>query len=235
MGMSIFPQGVAKVKLRFRLYLSFGVLFVVAIIFSFVLEQRLKVHDMAKAEENLNKLVMSFYDKRRESYDKAIADSIGQSQAKVAVLLDRISTYSAQAANFAPTDINLQDGTWINAAILLLHNKWIDFIQNTNEEKLSSLIIPDQSKMDIAYRVPVNDNFCWVVMSDTKGKRDPYVGVKIATTPVTAPPINLSEGTEKIGGISPETFVLFHWTLFLKNIAELPERPPQAKLEKLKQ
>ncbi|MBS0653180.1 MAG: HAMP domain-containing protein, partial [Verrucomicrobia bacterium] len=198
-------------SLRYRLFLWISSLFLIAGMVTYALELFITKKQMEKTREELKNKVINANETKRKHIEKFLATAIGENQAKVDVLLQRLTSYPAQASAFAPTLKNYEKGTWLHAAEVLHNNNWLDFIQNTNQDKLTSLIIPRITALDHSFRVEINDDLAWILMGDLSKHPEPYLGIRVRfdarhTTPNHAP----NEIIESSGKI-PRGYLLFSW------------------------
>lgn len=202
-------------SLRNRLFLWISTLFLLAGATVYVLEVFVTAKEMDKARYQLRKKIIGINEKKRQEIESFLASVIGENQARVDVLLQRLSSYPLQAAAFAPTQINYDRGTWLMASEILNSNKWLDFIQNTNEGKLASVIMPRVSALDYSVRIEINDDVAWVLMGDLSKHPEPYLGVRLRfnrtdiSTRVTG-----NEVVETTGQV-PKGYLLFSWKQLL--------------------
>lgn len=62
----------------------------------------------------------------------------------------------------------------------MITNKWIDFIQSTNEESLMSEIILDENDLSDTLHFPTNHSFHFVAIRDSINEKqwsEPYIGI----------------------------------------------------------
>ncbi len=198
-------------SLRYRLFLWISSLLLLAGATTFILEIFVTSKELERTREELRLKINTLNEKKREHIESFLASSIGENQARIDVLLERLSSYPLLAATFAPTEINYEKGTWLNAAHVLHNNNWLDFIQNTNQDKLSSLIIPRISALDPSYRVEINDDLAWILMGDLSKHKEPYLGVRIQFSSPENAAIQNSNEVIETKGQSPKAYLLFTW------------------------
>lgn len=198
-------------SLRYRLFLWIASLFLLAGAATYVLEIFITSKQMEKAREQLKAKIIKVNERKRESIQKFLAETLGDEQARMDVLLRRLSSYPLQAAAFAPTQFNYENGTWLFASQVINNNKWIDFIQNTNQGKLASLIIPRVSAMDSSYRLEINDDLAWIIMGDQEKHSEPYLGVRLRFNMGEASPHFSSQEHIETTGQVPKAYLLFNW------------------------
>ncbi len=165
-------------SLRYRLFLTISGVFVVVAICSAFLENYVTHRELAKAQKEVRDKILDMSEKGRISYQNYFAQAIAENEVNVDAILTNIASFSDQIMRFAPTANNLKKGTWGDAADLLLEYKWVDFLQNTNEGKITAAILPQASSMEPTYRIDIDKDLCWVYL-----KGNPYIGVRVLYSP----------------------------------------------------
>lgn len=90
---------------------------------------------------------------KQKETEKYLYRILGYEQAQTNALLNRIVEHSLIRDHYAPTEDNYNLNTWLSSAMLLGTNKRLDFIQNINEGKLTSLIVMDQPPPRLARKI----------------------------------------------------------------------------------
>lgn len=164
-------------KLRTRLYFWVSSLFVLFFVFTYFLEVYVVHSHLNKTEKAMEEEVIRIAEQKREDLEEFLGIQIADIQAQVDALLYRIDEYSYLRSGFAPTEKNQSGKTWSSAATLLLHYKWINYIQNTINGQITSLLIPSaQDLLPIKYHKATDDLY-WIVL---KEKTSPYIGIKLS-------------------------------------------------------
>ncbi len=140
-------------SLRYRLFLWVSGLFVFVSICSYFIENYVVQKELTKAQVMLRKEILDISEKRRVDLQNFLASAIAEDALKIDAILNNIASFSPQALRFGPTMSNSQNGTWGEAASLLLEYKWLDFIQNTNQGKMTAALIPEQKRMEAVFDV----------------------------------------------------------------------------------
>jgi len=168
--------------LRLRLFLWVGALFIAAFVISYIWEQRVTKKSLLQAKQNIQSEIVKLNEKKRRYIELFLRDILASEQARINVLLDKVAENQIMLEGFEPTLKNLARQTWLNSSLLCTVNRWVDFIQNTNQGNLSSLIAIDDEKVDVALRVPLEEDIALVVLKK-KGATDawegPYIGVRL--------------------------------------------------------
>ncbi len=194
-------------SLRYRLFLWVSGLFVVISVCAYFMENAITQHELTKAQKGFAQEILDNSEKRRLDFQNVLTTSIAESVIRLDAILNNITSFSPQALRFAPTQINDRNGTWGDASDLLLEYKWIDFIQNTNQGKITAALIPQESAMRSSYREPIDEDLAWVFIEE---ESKPYLAVKAPYSSVTDSSFQVGpEIVEKVSGVVPEAFFVF--------------------------
>ena len=168
--------------LRLRLFLWVGSLFIAAFLISYIWEQRVTKKSLIEAKQNIQDEIVKLNEKKRNYIELFLRDSLATEQARINVLLDKVAENQIMLEGFKPTLQNLKHQSWLNSALLCSVNRWVDFIQNTNQGNLASLIAIDAEKVEIALRVPIEEDIALVVLKKKGSTEDwdgPYIGIRL--------------------------------------------------------
>ncbi len=165
-------------KLKTRLFVWVGALFFVAFVFSYFFEGSLVRKELRQSEENIQKQIIATNEVRRETIEKYLGVTLAELEAKLDAILEELLEYPLVRHGFSPTDGNMLYNTWFHSATLLFHNKWIDFIQNVNENKLSSLIISDNVKHSGIKLESLSDDLALAVITGDNSDKGPYFAIR---------------------------------------------------------
>jgi class 3 adenylate cyclase len=201
-------------SVRYRLFLIISGLFVFIAVCSAFLENYVMKRELAKAQEGVRNKILSLSEKKRIDLQSFLTTTIVENEVKIDAILTNLSTFTQQVLRFGPTTSNIKNGTWGDAADLLLEYKWIDFIQNTNEGKTTAAIVPQPSTLSCAYRIDIDTDLCWIYLN---AHPDPYVGVKVPYTNAES-----STPVANDAGVVPSAFLLFD----VKQMAAAPILQP---------
>ncbi len=196
-------------SLRYRLFLWITVCFLAAGAVDYLLDNFTTDKKIADAQELLKKKIIEVSEEKRQRYESFLASSIADQQSYLDFTLTQLTNFFLQAAHFAPIQVNEKQGTWADAADVLVRNQGIDLIQNTIDGKLVSCIAPRPASLDLSYTIPIDDNMAWVMMGDELDAKMPLIGVRVAID--YAPGYTQPEG-EQISlrkGALPEGYLLF--------------------------
>ncbi|MES2344552.1 MAG: adenylate/guanylate cyclase domain-containing protein [Chlamydiota bacterium] len=188
-------------NLRYRLFLWIGSLFLIAFVGSFFFENRIIQTKLEKAKKALRANIIDLNEKKRENIEIFLASIIAETQADISSLLQNISEYEQLFVGFAPTESTFNRGSWFYSATNLVANKWVDFIQNTDDGRLSSLIIPNNAAMLGGCQSPIDDQISWVTLEG----HEPYIGIHFYIDPKK----NNEPLFQFISGVNPDVYILF--------------------------
>lgn len=167
-------------KLRYRLFLSVGILFALAFVISFYVEEHVTRANLNRTRESLLEELYKVNEKKRESIEAYIADMLWKIQARVDSVLQGIDQYQLVQKGFIPTPSNLETGTWLDSASLMVTNQWIGFIQNTNgNEPMSEIEIHSHELADTLH-IPVSKEVHFIALRDQSDAtlwHGPYIGI----------------------------------------------------------
>ena len=169
--------------LRLRLFLWVGSLFFSRLFHIVSLGTARYKSESGYKRSKISKMkIVQLNEKKRHYIELFLRDALANEQARINVLLDKVAENQVLLEGFEPTIENLVHQTWLNSALLCSVNRWVDFIQNTNQGDLSSMITVDADKIEVALRVPVEENIALVVVKEKKTAdtwKGPYIGVRL--------------------------------------------------------
>jgi class 3 adenylate cyclase len=189
-------------SLRYRLFLWVSGLFIVVSICSYFLENFVAQKELKSAQIKLRREILKISEQHRIDIQNYLASAIAENEVRIDAILNNLASFSPQALRFGPTAVNALKGTWGDVSDLLIENKWIDFIQNTNEGKTTAALIPNPKGMDSVYRIPIDEDLCWVYGS----AQVPYLGVRV---PYSLSSHAVGKGLEQVQGVVPDAYLLF--------------------------
>lgn len=193
-------------SIRYKLFLIVGILFSAIFLGSFVVENRIANIGIKEVRKDLLTFYKDLEDDKRKYIDSILVASLSQRLGEVNAALEVVSKFSRIQEYFAPTAQNILKGTWKSSASLLQDRERIDFIQNTYQGKVSSLITPQHGGMQDMFQEPIDDDLCWVYTAETEEQKDPFLGVLMQMR------THSNENgvqAESVPGIVPKVFVLY--------------------------
>lgn len=162
-------------SLRIRLFVWVGVLFLLAFVLSYFLEEYLTTTNLKKAENNIKHEILKVNENKREYFEMFLRAALAKQEAEINVLLDKVAENQIFIQGFQPTAKNLQQQTWLSSSLLTEFNKWLDFVQNTNEGELQSLIAIDPTKVQLAQRNTISPSLAIVRVNENQS----YLGIRL--------------------------------------------------------
>lgn len=197
-------------SLRYRLFLWVSGLFVFVALCSFFLENYVSRRELAKAQQVVRQKILDMSEKRRLDMQKFLAESIAENAVRIDAVLNNISSFSPMALRFAPSLANEKRGSWGDASDLLVEHKWIDFLQNTSEDKVISAIVPQADAMSTVFRLVIDEDLSWVYDSSLNPNLTPFLGVRVPYSLAADISSTVTdEILQQVQGIVPEVFLLF--------------------------
>jgi len=193
-------------SIRYLLFLIVGVLFTAIFIGSFLVENRIGNAGVKEVRKDLYTFYKDIEEEKRRYIDSILVANLSQRLGEVNAALEVVSKFSRIQEYFAPTTQNISKGTWRSSAGLLQDRERIDFIQNTYDGKVTSLITPQHGGMLDMFQEPIDDDLCWVYTSDTEEQKDPFLGVLLQMTTHLS---EIQSQTESVPGIVLKVFVLY--------------------------
>lgn len=207
-------------SLRYRLFLWVSALFLLTAIAGSFFQSLITRRQLDKAKIELCEKIVASKEGVRKNLEEFVSYRILEDQAKIDVLLSMISHSNPMLVQFAPTLENAQKGTGMACANLLESNRWIDFIQNTNEGVATGVIVPEPPPFKHAYRVPIDKELSWVYFPG--GTTDAFIGVRLFAIEQEYPREVLDgEEIEEYVPVIPETYLLFA----LQDVNEMSAMP----------
>lgn len=166
-------------KLRTRLFLWFGGLFIVFVIVSYFLEIFLVHRNINKASTALHLQIEKDNESFREHFENFLGSVIADIQASVDVLLFRLDQYSVLKEDFMPTNQNLRRMTWVPSSQLILRDKWVHFLQSTIEGHLTALINPTPDALFPVQSYKIDRDLSWIAYEE-KGEKKASLAIRFS-------------------------------------------------------
>lgn len=200
-------------KLRTRLFLSVGALFILFFVVAYVLENYLVQDRLEGSAQKMREQIEKINENRRKRFEEFIGIGIAGIQGEIDALLYRVDEFSYLKSGFYPSDKNVSGKTWYAASELLLHYKWINYIQNTIDGKISSLIVPSAQDLHPITYYKVDDRTYWVSVQ-TGNSEKVYLGLVFSLREIvggSAPYLDIDIGkyTDMFFLFDPETIINF--------------------------
>lgn len=165
-------------KLRTRLFLWIGFLFLLFAVISYGLESFLVHRNLKKSKQELREDIQKNEEQKRQHFQGFLEDVMADFQAKVEALLYRINANDSFKKK-------LFQQSWYFSSILLLENQWIGCIQNTDQNQRSSLIIPSAKALKPFQKKEINEDLAWIYFTDDPSNKV-YMGIRIRSEEIKA-------------------------------------------------
>ena len=133
-------------SLRYRLFLWVAAIFTIAFVISFYWEEHATRKNLEVTYKKLLVQLDQMNQEKTDAIEDYLSDMLFKIQAEVDAVLLGVAKYQLIRNGFEPTKKNLLENNWLDSASLMITNKWIDFIQSTNEGSLMSEIIIDKDE-----------------------------------------------------------------------------------------
>lgn len=206
-------------SLRYRLFLMVSGLFVVISVCSYFIENSVTRNGLKKAQAQMRSKILDLSEKHRVDLQEFLAIALAENQEKINAILVNLSNFTPQMLRFAPTTNNSENGTWKEAADIVAEYKWLDYLQNTNEGKVTSEIIPRMAPVDPALRISIDEDLSWIYFDGVEAGTQPYLGIRIPYVMTSRSSVNSLEIPQKVIGMIPEAYLLFD----VQKMASLPK------------
>lgn len=147
-------------KLRTRLFLWVGLVFLLAFGTSLYFEVYLTGKNLHLAHAKLKQQVEGILEEKREHLQEYFTLSLREEQAKIdAILLNLAKNGSDTEEQFFTN----QKAAQISVAKFFQNNPDIDFFQASVNGKLQTLFIPLDNPMKTARQIPIDENLSWII------------------------------------------------------------------------
>ena len=145
-------------------------------------------------------------EEKREYIDSILVAILSQKMGEINAALEVVSKFTHIKGYFAPTEANIAHGTWRSSASLIQDRESIDFVQNTYEGQVTSLIIPEHQGLHDMFQDPIDDDLSWIYTGSVKTEKDPpYLGVLLEI--VSSKDLQIT--SETVPGVVLKVFVLY--------------------------
>ena len=169
-------------RLRYRLFLWVAAIFTVAFVISLYWEEHATRKNLEVTYKKLLIELDQINQQKTSAIEDYLSDMLFKIQAEVDAVLLGVAKYQLVRKGFEPTTKNLLANNWLDSASLMITNKWIDFIQSTNEESLMSEIIINKNILSDSLHFPLNDAFHLVAVRNNKDREKwdgPFIGISL--------------------------------------------------------
>ncbi len=144
-------------KLRTRLFLFVACVFLVMQLFSLITSYIDVTRHIDSAKAELEVEIREYNKKQVHDYLSFLTISIAEVELRINTLFHKITDYKWLKEQYAPSNFNFETNQWSNSVMLVASNQWIDFIQTTVREKLTSQLIMRPPYLHNMFTVPLDD------------------------------------------------------------------------------
>ncbi|WP_316359542.1 adenylate/guanylate cyclase domain-containing protein [Candidatus Neptunichlamydia sp. REUL1] len=169
-------------SLRYRLFLWVAAIFTVAFVISLYWEEHATRKNLEVTYKELLIQLDQINQQKTDAIEDYLSDMLFKIQAEVDAVLLEVAKYQLVRKGFEPTTKNLLENNWLDSASLMITNKWIDFIQSTNEGSLMSEIIINKNSLSDSIHIPINSGFHLIAVRNGENKEKwdgPYIGIAL--------------------------------------------------------
>jgi class 3 adenylate cyclase len=192
-------------SIRSRFLLAIGVVVTLLFLTAFLVQTKRALQETKKVRELVMDAYQKNYEKKRVDLADFVTEGMAQKMAQINALLETIAKFPALSDWFAANSENLKEGTWHHAATLLQNDDWVQFLQNTTEDKLLSLIIPDQGPFFSVEAEPIQEGIAWIHVQDSDAYPEPCIGIELPMRTSHEEEISSLGGSEVI----PSVYVVY--------------------------
>ena len=194
-------------SIRYRFLLVLGIFTSLVFISGFIFENGLFRRNVKKIREEVTYYQNQKFEEKRKEIEEFIAYSMAKKLAQINVLLETIVKFPSLSEWFAPNNENLQVGTWAQGATLLQNEDWIQFLQNTSNSQILSLIVPSGGPFFEMESTPFEEGLAWISVQGSAAYPTPCLGIQL-------PMRSVQESAEELdalltAGIIPTVYVFY--------------------------
>lgn len=206
-------------KLRYRIFLLVGSLFILTLVGGLIARQALVTYDLKLAEEGIKQQIRDTAEREKKDILEYLFRNIAEVEAQIHTIFDRLNTGSWLREKFEPSDINYATNEWNAAATLITVNPWLDLVQITIKDKLAALIMTRPPDMRTLIRIPIDEILSIIVEEQGGDNYIAYIGVPYWNTEEA---VSLRLGKYSAGF---ETYVdKLYWLMF--NLVQFQSMEP---------
>ena len=162
-------------SIRYKLFLWVAGVFCISLLFSIVLQVYLTHHNLRKASQDFEKTIILKSEEMGKRWEKTVSLFLSASIAELTTLTKSISTFQSFKDSFGPNTDNIQYKTWTAAASLLIEDKWVEFLQNTADDEVLSLLIPSEMSVEASFKQDIDQDLSWISL---QGSSTLYLGIR---------------------------------------------------------
>lgn len=213
-------------SIRYYLLLLAGCITTIVSMGSFFLDNVMLTENLQKGRQEGIALFKAIYEKRRDSEEQFLASLLAKNLSQINATLEVVSSFDPLKDWFSATEEHKAKGTWNNAANLIQQDDWIDFLQNTTESELLSLIVPEKGPFFEVEAHPIQEGLAWVYIVGSLSYENPFLGIQI---PVKAGDLGPEEmGSSLVSGVLPTVYILYEPNRFKTLTFSLEKKDPSS-------
>jgi|GEM_PF-3868511 len=172
-------------SIRYYLLLLAGLITTIVSLGSFFIGNIILHRSLQEARKDGVTLFNAVYEEKRDNLEQFTATIIAENLSRVNATLEAVSKFGPLTDWFTPSEENKKKGTWNNAASLVQQDEWINFLQNTAESKLLSLIVPEKGPFFEVRTVPISEGLAWVYILGSPSYENPFLGIEVPVRTVS--------------------------------------------------
>lgn len=178
-------------RLRTKLFLSIGSLFVFVLVLSYFLENYMTKKSFDESSKKFKKKIEKANEKKRLNIEKFLLGELSEQEAKINSLLLQINTFNPMKEGFELEKNQYYKNIWLQSATLLSANKWVDLVQTSYNEQLSSLITVDPNLLDKVKLQRLDNGVTVAVPPSSDKKYSSYIAIPLTLSDFLAnvPPL----------------------------------------------
>lgn len=158
-------------RLRVKLFVYVGVLFVSVGLVSFFVQRALIDATARNRSEALRAQIDRLNAETTKRLNVYIDEILFDYQMKVNALLSVIKEYPAVRLGFSGEYPSLHQSSWLDSSTLITNNKWLDIVQNVKNGNLASSILIDQDVLPLTELHDVAQDLKMTTILDEEGKQ----------------------------------------------------------------
>lgn len=164
-------------KFRKRLFLFVACFFLIMQVIFLLWTYYAVTNHVNEAEVSLEKEIKEYNHKQVKDYVSFLTLSLAEAELRIHALFDKIQEFGWLKKRYEPSEYNFRTRQWSNSTILIASHPWIDFVQTTVREELTSLILMRPPFLHPVYSFPLAKGVMIIVGKSHDGVIEPYIGV----------------------------------------------------------
>lgn len=193
-------------SIRYYLLLLAGLITTLVMIGSFFIDSIILSENLQKARQEAAVILKDLNEEKRRHAEQFLSGQIAEKLAEVNAMLEAVTRFDSLKEWFALTEEHKKRGTWNKAANLIEQDDWIDFLQNTADGKLLSLIIPQKGPFFEVKSKQITDGLAWVYILGSPSYEEAFIGIRV---PLKAAEDGVEETVSFVGSELPSVYLLY--------------------------